>query len=93
MHGLQSIIDMKPADNGSFGQIILLDFDYNIALNIAPSVLELYTMFVNDLNEGKYSLDKNALEDGVEWLKPDKEIDIINWRGTSHWGNINPWQS
>ncbi len=82
-------VDIKPTKGGTIGQVILLDFDCNVALNIAPSLSELYLTFANDLKEGKYTLSEDALEDSVEWLEPDQELDIINWRRTARWGDIN----
>ena len=81
-------VDLEPSKNGTYGQIILLDYDSDVALNIATSISSMYLVFSQDLQRGEYFLAEDALEDGIEWLEPSKEIDIINWYGTSRWGNI-----
>ncbi len=81
-------VDLKPTDQGLVGQVILLDYERNTALVISKSVSEMYYLFSEHLKAGEYSLLEEALEDGVEWLKPSKEFDIINWHNTSQWGEI-----
>jgi len=78
-------VDIKPTKEGSVGQIILLDHEKNVALNIAPSISEMYSRFVRDLHNNKYGLAEDALEDGVEWLDPTKELDIVNWHNIERW--------
>ena len=82
-------VDLKPIEGGQIGQVILLDYEKNTALSISKSIKEMYSMFAKNLNEGEYTLSEDALEDGVEWLEPSKEFDIINWHNTTRWGSLN----
>jgi cell wall assembly regulator SMI1 len=78
-------LDLAPSDNGTFGQIIFVDGDYNVGLLIAKSITELIANFANDIDKGLYSLNEEALEDGQHFLEPDTEIDIVNWHKIEKW--------
>ena len=81
-------LDLNPSHEGTYGQIILLDTEYNIALLLASSISELLSIFVNDLKNNKYYLAEDALEDEVEWLTPIDEIDVNNWWKISRWSHV-----
>ncbi|MBF4374418.1 SMI1/KNR4 family protein [Vibrio anguillarum] len=82
-------VDIKPSENGNFGQVILIDYENGVAFKLADSISEYVSNFHNDLCNGMYSLSEDALEDGVQWLVPDREIDPINWFNSSKWQHIN----
>lgn len=65
-------IDLYPDLGGKNGQVILVDYDYLVAIKLAKSTEELVAKFSEDLEAGKYSLQEDALADGNEWLKPEK---------------------
>lgn len=68
-------VDLDPSDIGSYGQVILVDYEMGVALKLNSSVEELVKQFESDLTNDKYSLQEDALADGVHWLKPIREID------------------
>ncbi|WP_039995261.1 SMI1/KNR4 family protein [Paraglaciecola chathamensis] len=78
-------VDLDPDINGTYGQVILIDYDHNIALKLADSVENYIETFTSDLLSGRYSLQEDALEDGVHWLQPEKEIDPGNWFSSPTW--------
>ncbi|MDH2432552.1 SMI1/KNR4 family protein [Pokkaliibacter sp. MBI-7] len=78
-------IDLDPDEGGQYGQIILLDYDYNVALKLATSIDEMFRSFAMDLRAGRYTLQEEALADGNEWLHPAREIDPINWFNSPTW--------
>ena len=78
-------VDLDPSVNGICGQVILIDYDNNIALKLANSVADYIESFSSDLLSGKYSLQEDALADGVHWLKPKREIDPVNWFNSPTW--------
>ena len=78
-------VDLDPDINGTNGQVILIDYDHNIALKLANSVESYIESFTSDLLSGKYSLQEDALEDGVHWLQPESEIDPGNWFSSPTW--------
>ncbi|MCL1115461.1 SMI1/KNR4 family protein [Shewanella basaltis] len=82
-------VDLDPSDVGSYGQIILVDYDMRVALKLNSSVEELLLQFEDDLINDKYSLQEDALADGVHWLKPSREIDPGNWFNSSRWQYVN----
>lgn len=81
-------IDLDPSESGVIGQIILLDYDYNVAIKLADSLGDLFHNFQEDLTLGKYSLLPEALEDNNEWLHPIREIDPVNWFNSPTWAHI-----
>ena len=78
-------VDLDPESNGNYGQVILIDYDYNVALKLANSVNEYISNFTSDLFSGKYGLQEDTLEDGVHWLEPEREIDPGNWFNSPTW--------
>jgi len=82
-------LDLKPTKEGTFGQIIMIDNEYNIALHIASSIEEFLANFANDLKNNKYTLNEEALEDDVEFLEPITEIDINNWHNIEQWKHFD----
>lgn len=81
-------IDLDPDDNGSYGQVVLFDDTYQVALLMADSLNELFKMFFDDLIDGNYTLLSEALEDGVHWLEGVGELDIINWYQYPKWSHV-----
>ncbi len=82
-------VDLDPAEEGIYGQVILIDYEFDIALRLNDSV-ELYLIkFEEDLEAGNYSLQEDALEDGVHWLEPIREIDPVNWFNSPTWSYVN----
>ena len=84
-------VDLDPAPGGTFGQVILLDYDSNVALALADSIEKFIEDFSNDLANGRYTLNQEALEAGEHWLETDAEIDLINWYGTQRWAYAKNW--
>lgn len=78
-------VDVSPTKEGTPGQVILIDYDYQVALKLANSVSEYLSDFEKDLKNGKYSLLEEALEDGVHWLQPDRDVDPVNWFNSPTW--------
>lgn len=78
-------VDLDPKSDGNYGQVILIDHEYDIALKLASSVEEYISNFTVDLISGKYSLLEDALEDGVHWLEPEREIEPGNWFNSPTW--------
>jgi len=81
-------VDLDPSEEGVIGQIVLFDGDFLVALKLANSISEMYYEFANDLENGRYFLDPDALSDGQEILEPEKELDVINWQNIARWKNI-----
>ncbi len=84
----QLYVDLAPTASGSYGQIVLFDADYQVALRVADSLRSLFNSFESDLYAGRYQLLPEALEDGVHWLQPDAELDVINWFRQPKWASI-----
>jgi cell wall assembly regulator SMI1 len=82
-------IDLAPAKDGSRGQVILIDDEYSVALKLCDSVSELVASFARDLEQGKYTLAEDALEDGVQWLSPERSIDPVNWYNSPTWARAH----
>jgi cell wall assembly regulator SMI1 len=81
-------VDLDPDIDGTKGQIILVDYDYLVAIKLADSVEELTFKFSEDLEAGRYSLQEDALADGNEWLKAERAIDPGNWFNSPTWKYI-----
>lgn len=81
-------VDLDPDENGLYGQLILLDYDNGVALKVNDSVEEYINQFEKDLSEDKYSLQEDALEDGVHWLEPQDKIDPVNWFNSTRWDYV-----
>jgi hypothetical protein len=43
----------------------------------------------DDLEQGKYTLAEDALEDGVDWLSPERSIDAGNWFNSPTWARAH----
>lgn len=82
-------VDMDPAEGGTVGQVILIDYEMGVGLMLNTSVTELVAQFAQDLQENKYSLLAEALEDGVHWLQPIREIEPGNWFNSPRWQYVN----
>lgn len=82
-------IDLDPDEDGQYGQVILVDHDMGVALKLADSISELIAKFIRDIEVGKYKLLEEALEDGVHWLSPSREIDVVNWYNSPTWAYVN----
>ncbi len=82
-------IDLDPDIGGIVGQVIMLDYDMSVALLLNKSIVEMVSQFENDLLNDKYSLQEDALEDGVHWLKPVREIEPGNWFNSPRWEYVN----
>ncbi len=82
-------VDLDPSDTGSCGQIIMVDYEMGVALKLNSSVEELVQQFEADLENDKYSLQEDALADGVHWLKPVREIEPGNWFNSPRWQYVN----
>ena len=82
-------VDLDPSDTGSYGQIIMVDYEMRVALKLNSSVKEMVQQFESDLENDKYSLQEDALADGVHWLKPVREIEPGNWFNSPRWQYVN----
>ncbi len=82
-------IDLDPGKKGAFGQIIMLDYEMGVALLLNESIQKMISQFEIDLSEDKYSLQEDALEDGVHWLEPIREIDPGNWFNSPRWQYVS----
>ena len=78
-------LDLLPAQDGKYRQIIFLDDEYEAGILVANSTTELIEDFANDLENGLYHLQADALEDGNHYLEPDGKIDIVNWQTSERW--------
>jgi cell wall assembly regulator SMI1 len=85
-------VDIAPAPGGRVGQVILIDEEFQVALKLCASVSELVSNFARDLEEGKYTLAEDALEDGVHWLSPDRSIDPVNWYNSPTWARAHSFR-
>ncbi|WP_084694617.1 SMI1/KNR4 family protein [Chryseobacterium vrystaatense] len=79
------LIDLTPASQGTYGQIIFIDDEYETGILVANSTAELIGKFKNDLENNLYQLDEDALEDENHYLTADKTIDIVNWETSEIW--------
>ncbi len=79
------LVDLSPVDGGDVGQIIFVDSESGVALKLADSVSDYLQNFGDDLSAGRYSLQEDALEEGVEWLQPARDIDVENWYNSPTW--------
>jgi len=81
-------VDLDPVDGHRYGQVVLVDEEEEVAFPVADSVGAFLTDFAHDLEQGRYTLDPDALEDGNEYLVPVPEIDLINWSTAKRWANV-----
>jgi len=82
-------IDLDPADGGTYGQVIFLDYEMGVALKLNNSINEMVEQFETDLADDRYLLQEDALEDGVHWLDPVRELDPVNWFNSPRWQYVN----
>lgn len=78
-------LDLNPSEHGHYGQVIFIDFDYNVSLIVANSVTDLIKQVNSDMQAGHYQLSEDALEDGNHYLEVDREIDILNHHSSERW--------
>jgi cell wall assembly regulator SMI1 len=78
-------LDLSPTETGQYGQIIFIDEELETGILVANSTTDLVNNFAKDLENGLYSLNPSALEDGHHYLEADKSIDIINWFASERW--------
>lgn len=81
-------VDLDPVDEHRYGQVILVDEELETAFPVAESVGALLTDFAHDLEQGRYSLDPDALDDGNEYLTPAPAIDLVNWSQATRWSHF-----
>ena len=85
-------VDLAPIKEGRVGQVIMIDDEFSVALKLCNSVSELVSSFASDLEQGKYTLAEDALEDGVEWLSPERGIDPGNWFNSPTWARAHAYR-
>lgn len=78
-------VDLDPAPGATVGQVIFTDHADDTVILLAPSLQQFLMTFVDDLESGRYFLDKDALLDENEFLSCDKEIDVVNWSFSPRW--------
>lgn len=78
-------LDLAPAVDGKYGQIIFIDHEYEVGILVADSTAELVQNFQDDLENSLYDLEEDALEDGNHYLDTDPRIDIVNWEMSETW--------
>jgi len=78
-------VDIDPDEGGVIGQVIMVDTENQIAIKLNESVEQCMDSFEKDLIKNKYQLQEDALDDGVHWLKPEREIDPVNWFNSPRW--------
>jgi cell wall assembly regulator SMI1 len=78
-------LDLAPTASGIHGQIIFIDYDYNVGILVANSLSDLLAQFCNDLQSDLYQLNEDALEDENEFLDSDPSIDLVNWHMSERW--------
>ena len=81
-------VDMAPSPDGKAGQVIFTDHADDTVILLAGSLTEFMSQFVQDLEGGRYFLNKQALEDGGQFLDCDPEIDVINWAHSERWKHL-----
>lgn len=84
----QLCVDLDPAVDGIYGQVILVDYESGVAFTLADSIQSMVKVFENDLIAGKYALDEEAADNGDQFLEPSRDIDVVNWRKSSRWEYI-----
>ena len=78
-------VDLDPAEGGTYGQVILLDEEYETAFLVADSVGALLLDFAHDLEAGRYAREPDAAAEGQDYLLPDDDIDLVNWYQAERW--------
>jgi cell wall assembly regulator SMI1 len=82
-------VDLAPVDGHRYGQVILVDEEFETAFPVADSVAGLLADFAHDLQQGHYALAPDALEDDNEYLLPDAGIDLANWSTAARWASFH----
>ncbi|WP_139921772.1 SMI1/KNR4 family protein [Hymenobacter sp. DG01] len=83
-------VDLDPAPAGSYGQVIFVDEVNESVFQVAESVAALLAQFADDLEQGRYTLEPDALEDGEEYLSPEESIDVNIWYVAERWQGVLP---
>jgi cell wall assembly regulator SMI1 len=83
-------VDMNPAPTGNSGQVIFTDHADDTAILLNLSLAELMSEFVQQLEDGRYFLSKEALAEGDQFLNCDAEIDVVNWAHSARWKHLAP---
>lgn len=83
-------VDLDPAPAGSYGQVIFVDEVNESVFQVADSVTALLAQFADDLEQGLYSLEPDALEEGDEFLSPEASIDVNVWYQAARWQGVLP---
>ncbi|MGG5507177.1 MULTISPECIES: SMI1/KNR4 family protein [unclassified Myroides] len=78
-------LDLSPAKEGQYGQIIFVDDEYERGILVASSTASLIADFDRDLQQGLYFLDEDALEDDNHYLETHASIDLVNWYHSEKW--------
>jgi len=78
-------LDLAPAAEGQYGQIIFIDTEYDTGILVASSTANLVAAFANELEQGLYHLAEDALDDDNHYLEADDKIDIVNWQTSEKW--------
>ena len=78
-------LDLAPTDKGTVGQIIFIDDEELTGILVAQSTADFVADFVNDLENGLYHLQPDALSEGNHFLEPANEIDLVNWYQSKKW--------
>jgi cell wall assembly regulator SMI1 len=79
------LVDLDPAPAGTYGQVLYLSETEESAFRVAGSVAELLATFAQDVAQGLYTLDEDALEDDNEFLVPAPLIDLGNAGRAGRW--------
>lgn len=82
------LVDLQPGSGGTLGQVIATDLVYRVAIMLAPSMEAFIKNFADDLEQGLYSLNQEALADGNEFLDCAPEIDLSNWWKSPRWKHL-----
>lgn len=82
-------VDLDPTSDGVRGQVIYVDYKMRVALKLHDSVSDMVSQFSDDLTNDSYSLQDDALADGVHWLAPIRQIDPVNWFNSPRWQYVN----
>lgn len=78
-------LDLLPNIGGKFGQVIFIDDEYETGILVASSTESLVANFIEDLENNRYYLAEDALEDDNHHLTTVPEIDIVNWESSGKW--------
>lgn len=78
-------LDLAPSIDGQYGQVIFIDDEYRVGILVASTIRELVAHFSNDLVNGLYRLDDDALDEENHYLVPDGKISLVNWKNSERW--------